>query len=106
MQTGESNMENMAEKEGRTIELPEMSSEKTNKGDMMEEKKPFKIEIEWKYLEKIAEFYEFPVAVFLGHEKIFPPSKLTRNQILFEKAEMFERIKDIMDEYKSEAELK
>lgn len=31
-------------------------------------KKKFKVEVEWKLLEDIARYYEFPSAVFLGKE--------------------------------------
>lgn len=59
---------------------------------------PLKVEIEWKHLEKIAEFYEFPIIVFLGNDGRFPPSKLTRNEIIRKKAELFDKLKDIFEE--------
>lgn len=33
--------------------------------------KKLKIEIEWKLLEKIARYYNFPSAVFLGNTRMF-----------------------------------
>ena len=33
--------------------------------------KPLKVELEWSLLERIAEYYQFPSAVFLGNKKMF-----------------------------------
>jgi len=57
--------------------------------------KKLKVEIEWKLLERIAEFYEFPSAVFLGNMKIFPKCK-TRNKLFKKKAELYDKIKDLI----------
>jgi hypothetical protein len=54
------------------------------------------INIEWKLLERIAEFYGFPSAVFLMQKKDFP--KVKRDEILSRKAEALDKIKEIMEE--------
>jgi len=59
--------------------------------------KKTKVEIEWKLLERIAEFYEFPTAVFLGNLKIFPKSK-TRNESFRKKAQLYDKIKEIIED--------
>lgn len=58
--------------------------------------KKLKVEIEWKLLERIAKYYEFPVAVFLGNMKAFPKGK-TRNEVLKKKAELYDKIKEIIN---------
>jgi len=58
--------------------------------------KGFKINVEWKLLERIAQFYKFPSAVFLGNMKMFKYK--TRNQALRRKAELYDKIKEIIDE--------
>jgi hypothetical protein len=40
-----------------------------------------KITLEWEHLERIAEYYEFPSAVFFTNPKDFPKNK-TRNEAL------------------------
>ena len=55
--------------------------------------KNFKVEIDWKLLKRIAEFYEFPVAVFLGNKKMFKGK--TRGDYFRKK---LERIKKIIDD--------
>lgn len=59
--------------------------------------KKLKIEIEWKLLERIAEYYEFPSAVFLGNVKVFPKAK-TRNESWRKKAELFDKIRELCEE--------
>ena len=54
-----------------------------------------KVELEWKFLQRIAEFYEFPSAVFLGNAKMFKHK--TRSQVLRNKAELFDKIKELVD---------
>ena len=56
-------------------------------------KKKLKIEVEWKLLERIAEFYQFPTTVFLGNLKVFPKRK-TREDSFRKKAELFDKIKE------------
>lgn len=61
-------------------------------------KKPLKIEIEWEYLQRIAEFYKFPSAVFLVDKKNFPKSKaITRDKSLIKKADLYEKIKELVE---------
>jgi hypothetical protein len=55
-----------------------------------------KITLEWEHLERIAEYYEFPSAVFFTNPKDFPKNK-TRNEALIKKAELFDTIKEITD---------
>lgn len=57
--------------------------------------KKFKVEIEWKLLERIAEYYEFPVAVFLGNNKMFKDK--TRSKALRREAELYNKIKEIVE---------
>lgn len=44
-------------------------------------KKPLSIHIDWKFLERIAEYYEFPVAVFLGNKKLFKHKTRSQSKI-------------------------
>ena len=50
-----------------------------------------KVEIEVRLLNRIAEYYEFPFAVFLGNLKIFKHK--TRNQALRKKADLFDKLR-------------
>ena len=58
--------------------------------------KPLKVELEWKLLERIAEYYQFPSAVFLGNKKMFRHK--TRNQALTKKAQLFDKIKELVEQ--------
>jgi len=58
--------------------------------------KKLKVEIEWKLLARIAEYYQFPSAVFLGNLDRFKGHK-TRNKALRRKGELFDKIKAIID---------
>lgn len=58
--------------------------------------KPLKVEIEWSYLQRIAEYYQFPSAVFLGNKKIF--GHKTRSQALTKKAQLFDKIKELVEQ--------
>jgi hypothetical protein len=49
-----------------------------------------------KLLERIAEYYEFPLAVFFGNERCFPEK--TRNEAWRKKAEKYDKIKDIVED--------
>ncbi len=57
--------------------------------------KRLKVEIEWKLLERIAEYYQFPSAVFLGNKKMFRHK--TRNQAFKKKVELYDKIKAVID---------
>ena len=57
------------------------------------EKKDFNVKVKWKLLESIADFYQFPVAVFLGKTK--PKGK--RIDHLTAKADKFDRIREICE---------
>ncbi|MEK6878544.1 MAG: hypothetical protein AABY22_03000 [Nanoarchaeota archaeon] len=57
-----------------------------------------KVEIEWKLLERIAEYYKFPIAVFLGNLDVFKNSPKTRDEVLRKKVELFDKIKELIDE--------
>ena len=59
--------------------------------------KDLEVKIKWKLLERIAEYYEFPVAVFLHDIKNFP-KQATRNGELKRKAELFDKIKELVEE--------
>jgi hypothetical protein len=48
-----------------------------------------------KLLERIADYYEFPLAVFFGNEKCFKTR--TRNELLIKKAQWFDEIWDITE---------
>ena len=61
-------------------------------------KKILKIKIEWRLLERIAEFYEFPVGVFLSNFDNFREFPKTRKESLQKKAEMFDKIKEIIED--------
>lgn len=57
--------------------------------------KDLKVEIKWKLLQRIAEFYEFPSAVFLGNKKMFKGLGKTRADYFRKK---IDKIKKIIDE--------
>ena len=59
------------------------------------DKKKLKVEIEWKLLARIAEYYQFPSAVFLGNMKMFRHK--TRSKAWRKKAELYDKIKAIVD---------
>ena len=63
----------------------------------MKKKNSLRVEIEWKLLKRIAEFYEFPAAVFLGDIQIFPKCK-TRNESFRKKAQLYNKIKEVIKE--------
>ena len=54
------------------------------------------VEIDLKQLERIAEYYEFPMAVFFSTKVVFKAR--TRREALFKKAEKLDKIKEILDE--------
>ena len=56
-----------------------------------------KVEIEWKLLKRIASYYQFPSAVFLGNMDMFKEKPKTRSQALRKKAELYDKIKDLME---------
>ena len=61
--------------------------------------KSVKVTLDWKYLQRIAEYYEFPSAIFLGPEACLDKQPKTRNISLEKKAEAFDMIKDIVEEF-------
>ena len=54
------------------------------------------IKIEWELLERIADYYQFPVAIFLTDIKVF--KNKTRNEALQQKAELYDKIEAIIKE--------
>ena len=54
------------------------------------------IKIEWELLERIADYYQFPVAIFLADIKVF--KNKTRNEALQQKAELYDKIEAIIKE--------
>lgn len=62
--------------------------------------KKLKVEISTKKLQEIAEFYEFPLAVFFMPEGSLP--KGTRRQLFSKKADAFNRISEIVHEVENE----
>ena len=62
--------------------------------------KPLKVEIEWQLLERIAEYYQFPVAVFCGNRGMFKEQPKTRDETFKRKLEAFDKIKEIIEETK------
>ena len=65
---------------------------------MKKEKKKLEVKIKWEYLQRIAEYYKFPSAVFLCNMKMLPKSTETRDEGLRKKAELYDRIKEIIEE--------
>ena len=61
-------------------------------------KKILKVKIEWRLLERIAEYYEFPTAVFLSDFDNFADLPTTRNKSLQKKVEKFNKIKEIVED--------
>ena len=59
--------------------------------------KKLKVEIEWKLLERIAEYYQFPSAVFLGNLDIFKHAPKTRDEVFRKKVELFDKIKELTE---------
>ncbi len=57
------------------------------------------VEIEMDLLKRIAEYYEFPLAVFFTRECDFPRREKTRSELWGEKAAVFDRIHAIVEEY-------
>ena len=55
------------------------------------------LDISFKKLDEIADYYEFPVAVFLTPDGFLKKGE-TRNKKLLEKAEAFDKIKEIIGE--------
>lgn len=62
--------------------------------------KKLKVEIEWKLLERIAEYYKFPSAVFLGNLDVFKHAPKTRDKVFRKKVELFDKIKELTEEFK------
>jgi hypothetical protein len=56
-----------------------------------------KITLEWKLLERISAYYGFPSAVFLSPISSFPKKK-TRDKVIFDKARLYDKIKEIVEE--------
>ena len=46
---------------------------------MTKKNKDFEVKISWQLLEKIANYYEFPCAVFLGNKKMFKKNQTRLN---------------------------
>jgi len=63
----------------------------------MTEEKDFEVKIKMSLLKRIAEYYEFPLAVFFSDSKIFPKKK-TRNKVLAEAYEKLKKIKEIIQD--------
>ena len=61
-------------------------------------KKPLRVTIEWQLLERIAEFYEFPCAIFLGNMDCFKDLPKTREESLIKNSHKFDKIKEIVEE--------
>ena len=60
---------------------------------------PVEVTIKWSLLERIAEYYEFPSAVFLLKDRsAFPENVRTRKENIMWKAERYDRIKEITEE--------
>mgnify|MGYP001564198017 FL=1 len=60
--------------------------------------KPLKVTLAWKFLERIAEYYEFPSAVFLGNRKMF--KEKTRKESLRKVFHNFKmRMTALIDEF-------
>ena len=66
----------------------------------MKPNKSEKVEIKIKLLERIAEFYRFPMAVFFMQIKDFRPK--TRQEVFNKKTKYFDKIKEIVEEYEND----
>lgn len=62
--------------------------------------KPLKLKfnIELELLQKIAEYYRFPLAVFFGNLDVFKNTPKTRDEAVMKKAEKFDKIKEVVDD--------
>ena len=63
----------------------------------MKTKNKLTVNISYEKLHDIAEYYEFPVAVFLTPDNFFKKEE-TRRKNLLRKAEAFDKIKEIVEE--------
>lgn len=69
-----------------------------NANAIKKKEKPLEVTLKWKLLERIAEYYEFPTAVFLSDINNFDSLPKTRNETFRQKAEKFDKIKDIFED--------
>ncbi|MBM4137821.1 MAG: hypothetical protein FJ241_13490 [Nitrospira sp.] len=59
----------------------------------------FKVSIEWRLLQRIAEYYQFPSAVFLMPFKNFPKEKTREDGVLNNANEFREKLNALFEEY-------
>ena len=70
----------------------------------MNKKKDVKIEVKWSVLERIAQYYQFPVAVFLGDGILQRIKEKTRQEAFIKKAKEFEReVRELVEDFYGEA---
>ena len=68
----------------------------------MTDTKTKKVELEFSFLQRIAEYYDFPVAIFFLQPKDFPTPKVTRDYRVMAKAKAFDQIKEITEDVYSD----
>ena len=67
---------------------------------MTEEKKPVKVEVEWAVLERIAQYYQFPTAVFLFKDTKGVFIEPTRDEaVLKQMKELRAKLNDLFEQY-------
>jgi methylglyoxal synthase len=61
--------------------------------------KDFDITVKWSLLQRVAEYYRFPVAVFLGSAETLPKEKTTEESVANRYREYVEKVKLLTEEY-------
>lgn len=80
------------------METSKTFRKKKSEGEKENKKKPLKVELDFEFLKIIANYYDFPVAVFLAGKNAFSYKPKTRKDYYEKIAEKYERIKDIVGE--------
>jgi hypothetical protein len=61
-------------------------------------KEPVEITLKWEWLQRIAEYYEFPTAMFFGNIEMLKNHPKTRTEQNKIKADRYDKIKELIEE--------
>jgi methylglyoxal synthase len=61
--------------------------------------KDFDITVKWSLLQRVAEYYQFPVAVFLGSAEMLPKERTREESFAKRYKEFAEKVKLLTEEY-------
>jgi hypothetical protein len=61
-------------------------------------KEPVEITLKWEWLQRLAEYYEFPTAMFFGTIEMLKNKSKTRTEELERKANLYDEIKELIEE--------